>query len=214
VKLAVSLAVLIVTAGGAVAVFVCDWTTTAGTEVNEAFIAAAKGKVAVFLSTKSSRRDHIIVEAEVTNNTDAPVDWDPEFAVPLQWKLASEGHMDLPKKVLGSSRSGSHVRFVRLRTGEKFVKEIDFTQGLTQFVCGHYTFHDEKRGLYHRAKGREDLVRFEIPENATSLIVELTARRDFEFSGGFQAYFGVDSKNLSLVENNLWSNVLTLNLEK
>jgi len=210
--------VTILAIGGTVAFFVHDWETTKKAEADKAaIIAAAKGKVAVFLSAKNSQRDRVVVEAEVANYTDAPVDWDSAFVVPLNWKFS--GDVDFQKT--GSDPSiglhlsgGSRNRFVRLLPGEKLVKEIELTRGLMRFVCGHYTFHDEKRGMYHRAMGYEEPMWLDIPEKATSLTVELTSHREQEFEIGFQAYFGFDPKGLSLVDQNLWSNILTIDLDK
>ena len=74
-KCAGSLALITCAACSALAIYSYGARKTEGPEVawNAALLATAKGKVAVFLAAKSSRRDHIIVEAEVTNNTDAQI---------------------------------------------------------------------------------------------------------------------------------------------
>ncbi len=220
-KCAGSLAVIICAAGSALAIYSNDAAKKKEEAVaaeKAALIAATKGKVAVFLTAKSSRRDELVVEAEVTNYTDAAVDWDSKFAVPLNWEIRSDSQLP----VIGSPQPGglrlmvgSRDRFMRLLPGEKLVKEIELTRGLRHFVYGHYTFGDENGGFYHRPMGYEEAMTFEIPKGAKSLTVRLTWNKPISnFAAGFHVCFGIDPKNLSLAGENLWSNVLTIDLER
>ena len=146
------------------------------------------------------RHDRIAVKLYVINDTAAPIHWDSEFCVFINWRIKTEVGGDLEpvtSRVFdGNERPRSKARFVELMPGEELSKEFDLTRDLCHFMYGHGSSFSDP--TVYIPMGYEEMIRFDIPRSAKTLSITAQYLAGQDCRAAFRLWFGYDLDDVGL----------------
>ncbi len=190
----------------------------------ESFSVAEKpaAGLAITLSAAGKlRRDRIVVRATVTNIHDRPLAWDREFSVHVGWVVTDAAGTAIRRyqqeTLSAPSPSELSSRFVILKPGQSFSKEIDLAGRVRESQEGHGTRVSTEPGrkgiFYHVGIFYERTSLINIPGTCKQINVRLDYHPHQIGSNGLVNWFGEASRALPLWRGWLESNQLTLAID-
>jgi hypothetical protein len=161
------------------------------------------------------RRDRIVIMATATNKSHRPVAWDRFFSVHLHWSVLGENNEAIAwESSAMASRptpTDSGNRFVVLRPGESFSKEIDLRGPLRVGFEGHGTY----RNGGHKGNFYEKLGQYHLSDEYKQITVRLDYFvADHLAYGGLIDWFGEGMREQPFWEGRIESNLLIIPLKQ
>ncbi len=141
----------------------------------------ASGLAITLSAAGNPRRDRVVVRATVTNTCDRPLAWDRDFSVHVGWYVTDGTGAAIPRyqqeSLSAPSPSELSSRFVILKPGQSFSKEIDLAGRVQESQEGHGTRVSTETGregvFYHVGIFYETSSKLNIPATCKQINVRL-----------------------------------------
>jgi hypothetical protein len=149
------------------------------------------------------------MQAQVENISGKTVGWDREFAVFVRWRVHADEdeHLlssDLVAEIPRTKETTGRDRFLELKAGEKYRKDIVLTQGFRRMTELPLFVPGESHIVGIRWKERTD--RYQIREHVNKLTIWMEYYSLERQSGAFRDMFGFEKDTVDIWHGNCRSN--------